>query len=49
MQFRDKDDHVYKEPSKRQLYGLSIGAKDNYQALSVVELSFDKEKVPQVS
>ena len=33
---------------KRQLYGLSNGAKDNYQALLVAELSFDKEKVPRV-
>ena len=33
---------------ERQLCGLSNGAIDNYQALLVAELSFDKEKVPRV-
>ena len=33
-----------KVPRERQFYGLSNG--DNYQALLLAGLSFDKEKVP---
>ena len=34
--------------NERQFYGHSKDAKDNNQVLLVVELSFDKKKVPRV-
>ena len=45
---RNKSENYVLVPRERQLYGLSNGAKGNYQSLLVAELLFDKEKVPRV-